>query len=359
MNPDSNMDTDKYQQAWQAQASQARVTVDANLLLNEVQRSQQEFRAIIFLRDFREVGVALLMVPVWLYLGYRLSLPWSWYLGVPAMIWIAGFILVDRKRHPQQSGEPGKPLLESVKESLTYVEHQIWLLRNVFWWYLLPCTISILAFFAQVAWSLRFAGWLEALIFFLVILGSVFAIYSYIYYLNRRAVRVTLEPRREELLTLLASLRDETTSELSGAYPILMSANRVEYSTRRLFVIVLCVIVCFAVLLSIGIAIILWAAQGRQLSLQKLPTRSSVHVNDAEAPLTKLIIGLRKENDLIGLAAMVAVALVVFIPKNNMVVAVTSNDGDVEKAEAAAWEIVKTSVKQKSVWVDPSGLEQQ
>ena len=38
-------------------------------------------------------------------------------------------------------------------------------------------------------------------------------------------------------------------------------------------------------------------------------------------------------------------ALVVFIPAKNMVVAVTSNDGDIEKAEAAAWEIVKTSVK--------------
>ena len=52
-------------------------------------------------------------------------------------------------------------------------------------------------------------------------------------------------------------------------------------------------------------------------------------------------------------------ALVVFIPEKNMVVAVTSNDGDSEKAEAAAWEIVKTSVKQINVGVDPRGLEQQ
>ena len=38
-------------------------------------------------------------------------------------------------------------------------------------------------------------------------------------------------------------------------------------------------------------------------------------------------------------------ALVVFIPEKNMVVAVTSNDGDIEKAEAAAWEIVKASTQ--------------
>ena len=42
-------------------------------------------------------------------------------------------------------------------------------------------------------------------------------------------------------------------------------------------------------------------------------------------------------------------ALVVFIPEKNMVVAVTSNDGDVEKAEAAAWEIVKASANGQSI----------
>jgi len=35
--------------------------------------------------------------------------------------------------------------------------------------------------------------------------------------------------------------------------------------------------------------------------------------------------------------------LVVFIPEKKMVVAVAANDGDVEKTEAAAWEIVKAS----------------
>ena len=70
------------------------------------------------------------------------------------------------------------------------MEHQIWLLRNVFCWYLLPFAIPILAFFAHVAWSLRFAGWLEALIFFVILAGSLSAIDVLIYYINQRAVRV-------------------------------------------------------------------------------------------------------------------------------------------------------------------------
>ena len=102
MNGEIHMDPDKYQQAWQAQSSQTRVTIDADLLLKEVQRNQRDFRATIFWRDFREVGsrtaVAALCGSIW---AYELSLPWTWYLTVPALIWVIGFILVDRMRHKQ------------------------------------------------------------------------------------------------------------------------------------------------------------------------------------------------------------------------------------------------------------------
>jgi hypothetical protein len=72
------MDPDPYQQAWQAHASRTRVTIDPEVLRKEVQRNQEEFRAAIFRRDFREMGIALLLVPVWFYLGAALSLPWTW-----------------------------------------------------------------------------------------------------------------------------------------------------------------------------------------------------------------------------------------------------------------------------------------
>ena len=64
MKGESTMDPDNLQQAWQAQSSQTRVTIDADLLLKEVQRNQRDFRATIFRRDVIEVGVGLLMLPV-------------------------------------------------------------------------------------------------------------------------------------------------------------------------------------------------------------------------------------------------------------------------------------------------------
>ena len=106
---------------------------------------------------------------------YVMSLPWTWYLAVPAIIWGAGFILVDRMRHPQRPSKPGEPLLHCAKESLTQVEHQIWLLRNVLWWYLLPFSISILAFLVHVAWQSSSVWW-EFVVGSLIFVGSVLLI---------------------------------------------------------------------------------------------------------------------------------------------------------------------------------------
>ena len=86
---------------------------------------------------------SLLLVPLWLYLGVKLSLPWTWYLMVPALLWVAGYMLADRMRHKRQPPEPGEPLRQRVESSLAQVEHQIWLLRNVLWWYLLPMALAI------------------------------------------------------------------------------------------------------------------------------------------------------------------------------------------------------------------------
>lgn len=203
------MDLDSFQKAWQSQASQTRVTIDADLLRKEVQRSEQSFRATISKRNITEIVVGLLLLPLWFFLGHWLSLPWTWYLVVPAIAWLIFFILVDGFRHKQQPSEPGEPLLECVQVSLRQVEHQIWLLRNVFWWYLLPFTIAIMAFFTQSSWLHSATYWKFAL----ALAGDaifLFVLYGFAYRLNQRAVRRTLIPRRDELLALRASLGDET-----------------------------------------------------------------------------------------------------------------------------------------------------
>jgi hypothetical protein len=201
------MNPEDYKQAWQSQ-SPGRLTINSELLQKEVRRNQRLFAAIIFWRDVREVGVAVLLVPVWLYMGAKLHLPWAWYLMVPALVWVAGFMVADRMRNKLHQPGPGEPLRQSVESSLAQVTHQIWLLRNVLWWYLLPFTVPALAFFGQVAWLVRSGGWPAALIFAQAITVAV-AILVAVYRLNQHAVRRELEPRRQELEVLLANLKEE------------------------------------------------------------------------------------------------------------------------------------------------------
>jgi CubicO group peptidase (beta-lactamase class C family) len=285
------MEPDKFQQAWQVHSSQTRIAVDPDLLLKEVQRNQQAFKTTIFHRDFIEVGVAFLMLPYWIYAGITHALPWTWYLTIPALIWVAGFILVDRMRHKRHPSEPGASLVNCVKESLLQVEHQIWLLRNVFWWYLLPFTLSILAFFADVTWRVS-KDWLEALISGGSLSGIVLGLYSFIYYINQRAVRVQLEPRRQELLGLLKSLGDETTSDGSLQSP--ERAPRSWFLGRWLIIALSCILAL----------VFIAVASGLFDSIYDGSPRSS---GPAGGSLASLITDLRKEKDLVGLAAMVMI----------------------------------------------------
>jgi hypothetical protein len=209
------MNPDDFKRAWQAQTSHSQLKVDAELLLQELRRNHRSMTATIFWRDVREVGVSLLLVPLWLYLGAALSLPWGWYLTVPVLLWIAGFMLADRKRCQRQHLGAGESLRRSVESSLAQVEHQIWLLRNVLWWGLLPLALPILAFFTQVAWQTRSGGWWTALAFTGLVTVAAVVLVG-VYRLNQNAIRSDLEPRHQELEAILAHLSAADEASVEG-----------------------------------------------------------------------------------------------------------------------------------------------
>ena len=198
---------DELKNVWQSQTSQQRLTLDAELVLKEVRRNERQFAAMIRCRDVREVGVALLMVPVWAYCGIRFSHHWSWYLVIPTLFWIAGFMIADRVRQRRKQPGPGDTLRGSIESSLAQVEHQIWLLRNIFWWYLLPLFAAMTVWPAHLAWRSRDDG-LEALAEFAGAALTFALVGWFIYWLNQYAVRKELEPRQQELQTLLRSLNE-------------------------------------------------------------------------------------------------------------------------------------------------------
>jgi hypothetical protein len=210
------MDPDPLQEAWQSQPEPA---IDTDELVREFSRGHQQFATMIFWRDVREVGVCLFLLPVWLGMGVGIGLPWTWYLVIPGLVWIAAFMTADRMRQRGRQALPGDPVVRGVESSLADVEHQIWLLRNVQWWYLLPLAVPMLAFFSHTFWKLSRGNVWEAVIATSFISVIVVGFNTWIYWINQKAVRLTLEPRRQELASMLWSLSGEPTPASAKVVP--------------------------------------------------------------------------------------------------------------------------------------------
>jgi MFS family permease len=199
------MNFENLQKAWQKQNASAKIAINTDVLLKEIKRNQQQFRATIFWRDVREVGASALMAIFFLGWGWRWHW-WSLYLLSFGCFFVAAFFLIDRRIQQGKQRIKSESLHACVQSSLFQVNHQIWLLKNIFWWYLLPILIGLGAVSVATLWHKQLAG-LATLIglgaFYVIFYGLV---YWGVYWLNQFVVRKDLEPRRQELETLLASL---------------------------------------------------------------------------------------------------------------------------------------------------------
>ena len=200
------MNFDELQKKWQSQQGGFKLRIDADVLLKEVRHNKESFESSIFWRDVREVGVFFALVPFFLYFALKFNL-WSLYLPVLSCIFTGVFMILDRMIQKKKLLKSGDSLINCIETSLAQVEHQIWLLKNVLWWYLLPFIIGVSIFWVHVWWLARTASWTG-----LFIGGCfvwLFAISVGVYYLNRYCVRKKLIPRKQELEQLLRSLQND------------------------------------------------------------------------------------------------------------------------------------------------------
>jgi hypothetical protein len=202
------------QNYWQKDMTASKLAIDSDMLIREVKRNKEAFESTIFWRDFREVAVSVIMVGVFLH-GAAKARDNMWVAGALVVVaitcfYVAAFFIVDRRLQKKKEPRYTDPLLACVKASLAQVNHQIWLLKNVFWWYLLPPGIGIALFFFVVNWQL-----LKVLPAKLVLpgclLGPLFVVLVFwgVYWLNQYAVRKGLIPRKDELEAMLQSITND------------------------------------------------------------------------------------------------------------------------------------------------------
>jgi hypothetical protein len=201
------MNFEQLQNQWQQQNKEDTMIIDTSILLKEVQRNKKQFDAMIFWRDVREVGIAFVMIPVFSWFAIHdnaLTLLFP----AAACLFVGAYMLIKRKRFKKEYPDLGHnaTLSECVVYSLAHVNYQIWLLKNVFWWYLLPFILGISVFWIWVAWIARSS--IYALLFIAGCFIFMFLLDLWVYRLNQKAIAEELQPRKDELEALLKNINN-------------------------------------------------------------------------------------------------------------------------------------------------------
>lgn len=205
------MTFNELQNNWQSQPGSFTLTIDSDILFKEVERNRKNFVLSIFWRDFMEVGVSIIMFFFFIYVGLTEKI-WPMFLLALSCLWIASFMITDRLIQKTREPKFAKILTDCIQTSLYQVNHQIWLLKNVIWWYLLPPSVGIAVFMIYMVFEVskvgisRSIGWISFLLGYLIF---CFFLDWGIYLLNQRAVRKELLPRKEELEEILKSLKSD------------------------------------------------------------------------------------------------------------------------------------------------------
>jgi CubicO group peptidase (beta-lactamase class C family) len=202
------MNFEELQKTWQSSSPSGTITISTDVLLKEVRRNEKQFWLTIFWRDVREVVVIALCALLFTHWGLEQN---NWTLIVLALscAFVCSFFIVDRLIQRKKKPVANDALKACIESSLHQVDHQIWLLRNILWWYLSPCVVPLGISIAVSFWHSRhagasaIAGWIGYILFCIFLYWGV-------YLLNQRAVRKCLVPRRQELEGILASFESDS-----------------------------------------------------------------------------------------------------------------------------------------------------
>jgi hypothetical protein len=170
---------------------------------------------MVFWRDVREIGVGVALVIFFLVFGMKYN-AWPDIFLSGCILFVCLFLFMDRFGC-RKNRLPDGTLKECAENSLAEVNHQIWLLRNVFWWYLLP---PLVGFVVQGLWMEFFLmrgvqevlegpkTILSSVLDFLISLWLPAVLFIGVYWLNQWAVKAELLPRKREVEDLLQSINN-------------------------------------------------------------------------------------------------------------------------------------------------------
>ncbi|WP_125779340.1 hypothetical protein [Pseudoalteromonas rubra] len=190
-----------FEQQIQSSSSEAKLT----LQVDELKAKTKKYQRDIKVRDFMEISISLLLIPVWLY-GLSISVNWMQSLGCVLATLTSLYIpykLLKARRLTPCKDDSLRAYLHQEQQRLA---QQKQLLETIVWWYIAPVFVSVMLITLGANMDDEGVIRLEShmqVYYLLVLLGMVG-----IYFWNKRAA----EKRFGPLLTRV----EQQLNELNG-----------------------------------------------------------------------------------------------------------------------------------------------
>lgn len=176
--------------------------VKSTEVLAMVEKRMKRFDRMVFMRNLRECAASLVVSGVFLAMALKSHEPWQrageWIIVISGLV--TAFTLVRYGR----SGKPldaGRSLTEYVGELMKRYDQQIWLLRNVKYWYLLPMYVGLLMLTGGMLLQQSRAGAMKWPTLAMPVVYT--AVFGWIWWLNEVSAAGKLRNCKEKLLRMM------------------------------------------------------------------------------------------------------------------------------------------------------------
>lgn len=201
------MKLDELQEVWQSQDT--RIAVRSALLLTSIRDKQRRHMRAIWMRNIREGWITVLASVYFICtlesdVESRLRL-WAFYSAMGILFGVGAFRVFDNYRQKRKTAQFEESSLAFLECSLHNINHRIWLLENIFWWWILPVAIAGVLVAAQI---IMLVGLPHTLLWKLGTATLIICVtLGILYWGNRWTARKYWRPRKTELEAILSALK--------------------------------------------------------------------------------------------------------------------------------------------------------
>lgn len=204
---------------WDEQNSELLFAIDKTALQKQIEGDTRKTYRRIFIRDTTEVGACFLLAGIYGYKAISVLLEsgshWietsRYIISIALALFVASTFIIGRRRQTKKEAQFDNTILGELNRMLSQTGYQVWLLKSVFWWYLLPlgtaALLTIQLQFDIINFVISSKEPIEATPFwgYAIMIGIM---YSLIYWLNQRAIRKQLLPQQKAYESLKQKLLD-------------------------------------------------------------------------------------------------------------------------------------------------------